>query len=608
MSNSKRPHFLEGFNPASSSERLNIPPGFIKYLEGNTSGTVILVGPSGNIWHVELIRDNDNLFFGDGWAAFVQDHFVEHGDSLVFRYDGNLCFSVQIFDQSSCEKEAAVSAECSQDLSNSDKLLGRKRERVDGAFSLDAIFQGVPKKARGFQGNSECLAKNQEEGWQHDGVASATEMCQAAIYAHEARNCSSPSNNAFSFAMPLQSRVLEDNPGAVIQNRNGKESELSSSVKGSMLILSASEAEGLARSFTSVYPHFTKTMKRFNVSGSYTLNVPYQFSTAHLPNCKVKVVLVNLKGEGWIVNSIPTVKVHMCHTLCGGWMAFVRDNNINTGDVCIFELVGKCELRVYILRVGQEGLECQNGKAAVKGSANGFGATSQKNSEAFPKKKRRKTRKVLLQRINKVEISDKRTSILEELSLGKRNQETGVNNDRANGRPSKACSGKLVGNKIGLEEKPGSYMRICMSMKSAPEEKRAAESFVSSLPHFIRVMKKFNISGSYTLKIPYQFSMAHLPDCKTEISLRNLRGQCWTVNSVPSTRVQTLHTFCGGWMAFVRDNDIQMGDICIFELVGKCQMLVHISGGGNNGLEYQSGKAASNDLTLATSVVNRPFL
>lgn len=271
-------------------------------------------------------------------------------------------------------------------------------------------------------------------------------------------------------------------------------------------------------------------------------NVPYQFSTAHLPNCKVKVVLVNLKGEGWIVNSIPTVKVHMCHTLCGGWMAFVRDNNINTGDVCIFELVGKCELRVYILRVGQEGLECQNGKAAVKGSANGCGATSHKNSEAFPKKKRHKTRKVLLQRINKVEISDKRTSILEELSLGKRNQETGVNNDRANGRPSKACSGKLgkvlitstgkilqtrfvlttcvfnqtellkcntettVGNKIGLEEKPGSYMRICMSMKSAPEEKRAAESFVSSLPHFIRVMKKFNISGSYTLVSNYGFA------------------------------------------------------------------------------------------------------
>ena len=81
-------------------------------------------------------------------------------------------------------------------------------------------------------------------------------------------------------------------------------------------------------------------------------NIPYQFSMAHLPKCKVRIVLWNLKGGSWTVNSIPTMKVNISHTLCGGWMAFVRDNNINMGDVCIFELVGKCELRVYILRVG----------------------------------------------------------------------------------------------------------------------------------------------------------------------------------------------------------------------------------------------------------------
>ena len=73
---------------------------------------------------------------------------------------------------------------------------------------------------------------------------------------------------------------------------------------------------------------------------------------AHLPKCKVRIVLWNLKGGSWTANSIPTMKVNISHTLCGGWMAFVRDNNINMGDVCIFELVGKCELRVYILRVG----------------------------------------------------------------------------------------------------------------------------------------------------------------------------------------------------------------------------------------------------------------
>lgn len=35
--------------------------------------------------------------------------------------------------------------------------------------------------------------------------------------------------------------------------------------------LSTQEAERAARSFTSSFPNFTKVMKRFNVSGSYTL-------------------------------------------------------------------------------------------------------------------------------------------------------------------------------------------------------------------------------------------------------------------------------------------------------------------------------------------------
>ena len=92
-------------------------------------------------------------------------------------------------------------------------------------------------------------------------------------------------------------------------------------------------------------------------------------------------------------------------------------------------------------------------------------------------------------------------------------------------------------------------------------------------------------------KIPYQFSMAHLPKCKTEIVLRNLKGECWTVNSVPDTKGRMVHTFCGGWMAFVRGNDVKMGDMCMFELVGEGEMLVHISGVGKKGSDHQSGKA-----------------
>jgi hypothetical protein len=42
-------------------------------------------------------------------------------------------------------------------------------------------------------------------------------------------------------------------------------------------------------------------------------------------------------------------------------MAFVRDNDVNFGDTCIFELVSHYVMQVYISGVGKEGLDNQNG-------------------------------------------------------------------------------------------------------------------------------------------------------------------------------------------------------------------------------------------------------
>ena len=107
---------------------------------------------------------------------------------------------------------------------------------------------------------------------------------------------------------------------------------------------------------------------------------------AHLPNSKIKIVLQNLKGEPWTVNSVPTTRVNTSHTLCGGWMSFVRGNDIKVGDICIFELVRECELRVHILGVGREGLDCQNGKVACNRSSGGRAASSHKTLKGLPKK------------------------------------------------------------------------------------------------------------------------------------------------------------------------------------------------------------------------------
>jgi len=94
---------------------------------------------------VELIEHNGHLFFDKGWPTFVKDNSIECGDSLVFRYDGNSHFTVQIFDRSSCEKEEAFQAKCSQEQSYLNGCLGRKRER-EGEASISNLL--VEKKLR----------------------------------------------------------------------------------------------------------------------------------------------------------------------------------------------------------------------------------------------------------------------------------------------------------------------------------------------------------------------------------------------------------------------------------------------------------------------------
>uniref|UniRef100_A0A6N2N9U6 TF-B3 domain-containing protein n=1 Tax=Salix viminalis TaxID=40686 RepID=A0A6N2N9U6_SALVM len=602
----RRPCFFVIFSSNLSSERLRIPVSFIKYMEGKTSGLVSLLGPSGDVWTADLNQENEGVLFSNGWSEFVRDHFLECGDLLVFRYHGELCFSVQVFDQSACEKEAAFHSKCSQGYSEFCGSIGQRREREEEAASLEKDFFCARKKV--IEGcsefHSEYIEKDREAhisacdvgGRQHDGLLTTEESIS-----RETNQCGNPAN---CFATPSQSTACSEKR-VPIWKRFGKDDDLKLHDRGHVSIFSEREKR-VAESFISCFPYFVRIMKRFNVSGSYTLNIPYQFSMAHLPNCRTEIILRIIKGACWSVNSVPTTRVHTSHTLCGGWMAFVRSNEINVGDVCIFELVCKYEFRVFILRVGKEGPDMETQKVVSNGENTGSASTAHK-TESFPKKSRRKCLKVHSKLIKKAEICDKKEF--------KKSQATGILR-HGNATKDSACAvlcsmsrtgdGKqqalLIQNGKGVEAEAGLRRLVAL------DEERAAKSFTSGFPNFVRIMRKFNVSGSYTLKIPHQFSAAYLPNCKTEVILRNLQGQCWAVNSLPDSKGRAVHTFCGGWIAFVRDNNIKIGDICMFELVGKCQMRVQISGVGHEVANHQIGNPASNDLPLLAVPQNDPPL
>ncbi|KAF3793557.1 B3 domain-containing protein, partial [Nymphaea thermarum] len=89
-----------------SAKRLRIPPAFLEHINAS-SHHAILKGPSNNIWRVEVKQIRHGTIFMKGWKRFHRDHCLEFGDFLVFGYDGNMHFSVHIFDRSACEKESA---------------------------------------------------------------------------------------------------------------------------------------------------------------------------------------------------------------------------------------------------------------------------------------------------------------------------------------------------------------------------------------------------------------------------------------------------------------------------------------------------------------------
>ncbi|KAL5705021.1 hypothetical protein ACHQM5_023373 [Ranunculus cassubicifolius] len=57
-------------------------------------------------WNAKLKKVGPNvLLLGEGWKRFVEDHSIEFGDILHFRFSGKSKFYVTIYDHSCCEKE-----------------------------------------------------------------------------------------------------------------------------------------------------------------------------------------------------------------------------------------------------------------------------------------------------------------------------------------------------------------------------------------------------------------------------------------------------------------------------------------------------------------------
>ncbi|OVA15443.1 B3 DNA binding domain [Macleaya cordata] len=274
---------------------LRIPIPFLKHIIRETSRTFYLTGPSGEIWTVSLIQNIDGYFFEEGWQEFVRDHFMELGDFCVFIYEGNMHFTVQIFDTSGCEKESAFHAICSQDYTHSVRDKGKKIGSNEAAKVLNA---------------------------------SSYESCQC--YSNRKRNMAANVTQA-----DKQSGTLTSQRRHVTSEEKGR-------------------AINAANEFESKNPFTMIVMRHSYVYSGFCLPMPCSFKNFHLPETDQEIILRDPRGNEWPVSYVVTNGSQRRGSLSAGWGAFSYHNNIEKDDVCIFELIKEDVMQVHIFRVVDE--------------------------------------------------------------------------------------------------------------------------------------------------------------------------------------------------------------------------------------------------------------
>ncbi|CAL5017651.1 unnamed protein product [Urochloa decumbens] len=104
----RKPQFLRVF-PKDFMENMLIPVKFVQqhipkdHLDNHMA---IISGPLGKVSPIELEINRSEVFFRGGWSQFLVFHDIAEANALLLRYEGNMVFTVKVFEPDGCQREA----------------------------------------------------------------------------------------------------------------------------------------------------------------------------------------------------------------------------------------------------------------------------------------------------------------------------------------------------------------------------------------------------------------------------------------------------------------------------------------------------------------------
>ncbi|KAF4376850.1 hypothetical protein G4B88_015794 [Cannabis sativa] len=304
------------------------------------------------------------------------------------------------------------------------------------------------------------------------------------------------------------------------------------------------EAFQRVKDFKSEDPFFIVPMQPSSVGSKsrYNLVIPSFFVKKHLFSISSgpqDVILMVQDGRTWSAKYYVHVRPHGISStfrIESGWKAFVQDNDLKVGDVCAFvfrKSIGRILFEVVIFH--------NNGVA---------------NSPMAMLPIPARPSKPKITPCVKVEPSFTTSMISEDLIVKKEIVETSVN------KSDKVCGESPVPRKFIRNQE--------FSRKAKAEAFQRAKDFKSEDPFFIVAMQPSFVGSKskYCMGVPSFFAKTYLiSSSPQDVILKVQDGGTWCVKyHVRPLGVSSKATIESGWKAFVQDNNLKVGDVCVFVL------------------------------------------
>ncbi|KAH7520550.1 hypothetical protein FEM48_Zijuj08G0155800 [Ziziphus jujuba var. spinosa] len=248
--------------------KLNIPEKFVSRNGIRLKELIVLkVGNSGRYWEMKLEKEDDGkVWLCQGWKDFEDHYSIQHGNFLLFKYQGNYNFKVIIFNKTATEIAYPTKSKSYRPTANDHD------ETDSDSGSVQILDVPNTKKAKPTKGGKIKSTKRFKHAVDMDTDQKATAIQRAEVFKSK--------NPFFWISLPT-----------------------------------------------------TYVVQRY-------MNIPKKFFENHLGDKSTNVILKNSKGGTWLVQYVfKIVKKKPIGKFCTGWNKFVRDNNVQVGDVCHFELI-----------------------------------------------------------------------------------------------------------------------------------------------------------------------------------------------------------------------------------------------------------------------------